>query len=122
MATAATATPCRRSPIVAGLRRNGSSRRLVLSAASVSAARAPAKKELPTPAPTPPASKGLDRESVTARLLDIVCKRTGYPAEMLGLDMDLEADLGIDSIKRVEFLARWPITTADRRSMWRWRS
>ncbi len=46
----------------------------------------------------------LDRESVTARLLDIVCKRTGYPAEMLGLDLDLEADLGIDSIKRVEIL------------------
>ncbi len=46
----------------------------------------------------------LDREAVTARLLDIVCKRTGYPAEMLGLDLDLEADLGIDSIKRVEIL------------------
>ena len=42
--------------------------------------------------------------TVTARLLDIVCKRTGYPAEMLGLDLDLEADLGIDSIKRVEIL------------------
>jgi len=47
---------------------------------------------------------GLDHDTLTARLLDIVCKRTGYPAEMLGLDMDLEADLGIDSIKRVEIL------------------
>jgi acyl transferase domain-containing protein/NAD(P)H-dependent flavin oxidoreductase YrpB (nitropropane dioxygenase family)/NAD(P)-dependent dehydrogenase (short-subunit alcohol dehydrogenase family)/acyl carrier protein len=65
---------------------------------------APAKKELPPTAPTPSASKRLDRESVTARLLDIVCQRTGYPADMLGLDMDLEADLGIDSIKRVEIL------------------
>jgi acyl transferase domain-containing protein/NAD(P)H-dependent flavin oxidoreductase YrpB (nitropropane dioxygenase family)/NAD(P)-dependent dehydrogenase (short-subunit alcohol dehydrogenase family)/acyl carrier protein len=54
-----------------------------------------------TPAP-PPAE--LDRDAVTARLLDIVCKRTGYPEEMLGLDLDLEADLGIDSIKRVEIL------------------
>ena len=60
-------------------------------------------KTAPTPIPTP-ASTGLDRETVTARLLDIVCKRTGYPAEMLGLDLDLEADLGIDSIKRVEIL------------------
>ncbi|MHB1422621.1 MAG: SDR family NAD(P)-dependent oxidoreductase [Gemmataceae bacterium] len=51
----------------------------------------------------PPAT-GWDRDTVTARLLDIVCKRTGYPAEMLGLDLDLEADLGIDSIKRVEIL------------------
>ncbi len=51
-----------------------------------------------------PTATGLDRDSVTTRLLDIVCKRTGYPAEMLGLDLDLEADLGIDSIKRVEIL------------------
>src|SRR6185437_750783 len=47
---------------------------------------------------------GVDRDIVTARLLDIVCKRTGYPTDMLGLDLDLEADLGIDSIKRVEIL------------------
>src|SRR3546814_5870902 len=36
--------------------------------------------------------------------LAIVAERTGYPTEMLGLDADLEADLGIDSIKRVEIL------------------
>ncbi len=39
-----------------------------------------------------------------ASLLDIVSDKTGYPAEMLELDMDMEADLGIDSIKRVEIL------------------
>ena len=37
-------------------------------------------------------------------LLKIVSERTGYPVEMIGLDLDLEADLGIDSIKRVEIL------------------
>jgi acyl carrier protein len=37
-------------------------------------------------------------------LLKIVSEKTGYPAEMLELNMDLEADLGIDSIKRVEIL------------------
>jgi phosphopantetheinyl transferase/acyl carrier protein len=37
-------------------------------------------------------------------LLGLVSERTGYPVEMLGLDLDLEADLGIDSIKRVEIL------------------
>ncbi len=37
-------------------------------------------------------------------LLKIVSDRTGYPVEMIGLDLDLEADLGIDSIKRVEIL------------------
>ena len=45
-----------------------------------------------------------DGAGVAARLLAIVRERTGYPAEMLGLDLDLEADLGIDSIKRVEIL------------------
>ncbi|MGK7903839.1 MAG: beta-ketoacyl synthase N-terminal-like domain-containing protein [Hormoscilla sp.] len=45
-----------------------------------------------------------DRESLTEMLLKIVSDRTGYPQEMLGLDQDLEAELGIDSIKRVEIL------------------
>ncbi len=45
-----------------------------------------------------------DRAAVAARLVEIVRDRTGYPAEMLGLELDLEADLGIDSIKRVEIL------------------
>ncbi|MDM4769636.1 type I polyketide synthase [Solimonas sp. SE-A11] len=40
----------------------------------------------------------------TALLTSIVAERTGYPTEMLGMDADLEADLGIDSIKRVEIL------------------
>jgi hypothetical protein len=37
-------------------------------------------------------------------LLAIVSEKTGYPVETLELDMDMEADLGIDSIKRVEIL------------------
>ena len=37
-------------------------------------------------------------------LLAITSEKTGYPVEMLELDMDMEADLGIDSIKRVEIL------------------
>ena len=45
-----------------------------------------------------------DREAIARILVEIVRDRTGYPAEMLGLDLDLEADLGIDSIKRVEIL------------------
>jgi acyl carrier protein len=35
-------------------------------------------------------------------LLAVVSEKTGYPPEMLEFDMDMEADLGIDSIKRVE--------------------
>lgn len=44
-------------------------------------------------------------QELEKRLLDLVAKRTGYPLEMLALDLDLEADLGVDSIKRVEILS-----------------
>nr|WSW42615.1 SDR family NAD(P)-dependent oxidoreductase [Streptomyces sp. NBC_01001] len=37
-------------------------------------------------------------------VLDIVHTRTGYPHDMLGPELDLEADLSIDSIKRVEII------------------
>ncbi|MCK6519654.1 SDR family NAD(P)-dependent oxidoreductase, partial [Myxococcota bacterium] len=37
--------------------------------------------------------------------MSVVADKTGYPAEMLNLDMGLESDLGIDSIKRVEILS-----------------
>ena len=46
----------------------------------------------------------LDRDTLLARLLDLVSDRTGYPKEALSIDLDLEADLGVDSIKRVEVL------------------
>lgn len=42
---------------------------------------------------------------LTAAILGVVAEMTGYPADMLNLDMNLETDLGIDSIKRVEILA-----------------
>ncbi len=45
-----------------------------------------------------------DDRDLTAVFLEIVSEKTGYPTEMLELDMDMEADLGIDSIKRVEIL------------------
>ena len=32
-------------------------------------------------------------------------EKTGYPVEMLDLDMEMEAGLGIDSIKQVEILS-----------------
>ena len=67
--------------------------------------------------PSPPAAPPKDRpvepalqpasrpEQDTAELLlGIVSERTGYPVEMLDITLNLEADLGIDSIKRVEIL------------------
>jgi acyl transferase domain-containing protein/NAD(P)H-dependent flavin oxidoreductase YrpB (nitropropane dioxygenase family)/NADP-dependent 3-hydroxy acid dehydrogenase YdfG/acyl carrier protein len=64
------------------------------------AAQPPAAVQAPVPAPAAPVA--LTRASITAKLLDLVSQRTGYPPDMLGLDLDLEADLGVDSIKRVE--------------------
>ncbi|MDP9142156.1 MAG: acyltransferase domain-containing protein, partial [Pseudomonadota bacterium] len=46
----------------------------------------------------------VERTDFKTVLLTIVADRTGYPTDMLGLDADLEADLGIDSIKRVEIV------------------
>jgi len=43
--------------------------------------------------------------ALPALLLTVVAEKTGYPVDMLNLDMDLEGDLGVDSIKRVEILA-----------------
>jgi NAD(P)-dependent dehydrogenase (short-subunit alcohol dehydrogenase family)/acyl carrier protein len=56
---------------------------------------------------SPPAASApsLDRNRVSDVLLEVVAEKTGYPAEMLNPDMGLDADLGIDSIKRVEILS-----------------
>jgi acyl carrier protein len=56
----------------------------------------------PVSANTPSSNDGMDVTKLTASLLAVVSEKTGYPAEMLELSMDMEADLGIDSIKRVE--------------------
>jgi NAD(P)-dependent dehydrogenase (short-subunit alcohol dehydrogenase family) len=50
------------------------------------------------------ATASLSPDDLKRRLLAIVGDRTGYPPEMLDLDLNMEADLGIDSIKRVEIL------------------
>ena len=47
----------------------------------------------------------LSVDQLTVAILDIVSEKTGYPKEMLGMDLDLEADLSIDSIKRMEIIA-----------------
>jgi acyl transferase domain-containing protein/NAD(P)H-dependent flavin oxidoreductase YrpB (nitropropane dioxygenase family)/NADP-dependent 3-hydroxy acid dehydrogenase YdfG len=43
-------------------------------------------------------------ESVLATVRSLVSERTGYPVDMLEADLDLEADLSIDSIKRTEMI------------------
>ena len=55
------------------------------------------------PAPARPAGLPSAGE-LLVRLTAIVSARTGYPEDMLGPDLDVEADLSIDSIKRLEIL------------------
>ena len=52
-------------------------------------------------APAPASST----DSIMAVLRSVISDKTGYPTEALGEDLALDADLGIDSIKRVEILA-----------------
>jgi malonyl CoA-acyl carrier protein transacylase len=62
----------------------------------------------PTPvasSPPPPQPAAPVKEDLQKLLLEVVAEKTGYPAEMLSLDMEIEAGLGIDSIKRVEILS-----------------
>jgi acyl transferase domain-containing protein len=61
------------------------------------------------PSPTPTAQSThrpqLSRQSIERVLLSVISEKTGYRAEILNSAMAMEADLGIDSIKRIEILA-----------------
>jgi malonyl CoA-acyl carrier protein transacylase len=72
------------------------------SATAAIVAAAPAASAAVASAPVAPAPP---QAELAPLLLSIVAEKTGYQAELLGMHMDLEADLGIDSIKRVEILA-----------------
>lgn len=50
----------------------------------------------------PPA---IETTPVAPSVLDLVAQRTGYPPELLDPDLDLEAVLGVDSLKRTEIAA-----------------
>ncbi|MDO9565243.1 MAG: beta-ketoacyl synthase N-terminal-like domain-containing protein, partial [Candidatus Desulfaltia sp.] len=53
----------------------------------------------------PKAIDSQNSRQIETNMLEVVSSLTEYPVEMLNLDMDIEADLGIDSIKRVEILS-----------------
>jgi len=51
-------------------------------------------------------SKNNNSDAQTEQILfEIVSRLTGFPVEMLESDMDIESDLGIDSIKKVEIIS-----------------
>ena len=65
---------------------------------------APAAPAAPVAAKAAPATSGPAQGQIAQALLAVVAEKTGYQAAMLDLSMDLESDLGVDSIKRVEIL------------------
>jgi acyl transferase domain-containing protein/NADP-dependent 3-hydroxy acid dehydrogenase YdfG/acyl carrier protein len=73
-------------------------------------AAAPVTQAIPAPAAQEPAATqsapapGPEGE-VTERVLELVAAQTGYPTDLLDPDLDLEADLGIDTVKQAEVFA-----------------
>lgn len=65
------------------------------------AAAAPAQAKAEAPAAK---SGALDQEALKKIILSVVTEKTGYEEDMIAFDQNLEADLGIDSIKRVEIV------------------
>ncbi len=104
------------NPVASNGSSNGSNGSTLVQASLVALAEGEAKSYAPTldnlmSAPpestatlfTPPAV-AIDFSALSETLLAVVSEKTGYPVQMLELSMDMEADLGIDSIKRVEIL------------------
>ena len=65
------------------------------------------KEELKTAPPTPTviSPKQDAADAVKERVLALVVEKTGYPKDMLDLELDLEADLGVDTVKQAEMFA-----------------
>jgi malonyl CoA-acyl carrier protein transacylase len=53
----------------------------------------------------PVENKGVNTEEIQDYLLALVSEKTGYPTEMLDIKLDLEADLGVDTVKQAELFA-----------------
>jgi NAD(P)-dependent dehydrogenase (short-subunit alcohol dehydrogenase family)/acyl carrier protein len=59
----------------------------------------------PVAAPSEPAAPAAAGDEVVDAVVTIVSEMTGYPPELLDPDLDLEADLGVDTVKQAEVFA-----------------
>src|SRR5208337_2456321 len=66
---------------------------------------APIAAQPTPPAPTTASPTSDAGDSVKERILTLMVEKTGYPKDMLDLDLDLEADLGVDTVKQAEMFA-----------------
>ena len=58
----------------------------------------------PAKAPPAPSAPLASNSDVNAQLVEIVVKHTGYPADFIEMDQDLEGELGIDTVKQAEIM------------------
>ncbi len=84
--------------------------RLGVVAVTSSASAAPVLSPSPRPF-------GEGDDPILATVTQIVAEMTGYPADLVGPDLDLEADLGIDTVKQAEVFAavraQWDLVRDD---------
>ncbi|MFI1914029.1 beta-ketoacyl synthase N-terminal-like domain-containing protein [Nocardia sp. NPDC020380] len=73
-------------------------------AVSAPEADAPVAAQTASRAAAPAANGALSGDALRQALREVVAEKTGYPVEMVDPTMDLEADLGVDSIKRVQVI------------------
>jgi acyl carrier protein len=59
----------------------------------------------PTAAVVAPATAPATADDVLDEVTAIVAEMTGYPSDLLDPDLDLEADLGVDTVKQAEVFA-----------------
>ena len=79
------------------------------AAATASVAPTPTPIAIPTPAKPSPPPAGVEssapKADVVSTVIDVVVTHTGYPADFVELDQDLEGELGIDTVKQAEIMA-----------------
>ncbi|WP_437781818.1 SDR family NAD(P)-dependent oxidoreductase [Sorangium sp. So ce1097] len=101
---AAAPAPATAAPVPAAAAKAAAAAPAPATAAPVPVAAAPAAAAASRPA-APAAATQATAVDIERLVLEVVADKTGYPVSMLGLEMELESDLGIDSIKRVEILS-----------------
>ena len=65
----------------------------------------PAPSSVETPLTTPAPAAVVDNAEMTETVVSVVVEHTGYPADFIELDQDLEGELGIDTVKQAEIMA-----------------
>ena len=68
--------------------------------------------DMPAPAPSvaaapavAPAQPAADMDAIYASILTVLCEKTGYDPSEIEPDFELEADLGVDTVKQAEIMA-----------------